>query len=174
MHINTVLNPTPFSCFAVKVRSRAESTVTELLRSKGYDVLLPTYTDRRKYTDRVKKAHRALFPGYVFVRFDPANVHEVVTTQGVSYIVRTGNMLQPLAQEEEITLERLCDLIDGCTPCENFAVGERVWIRSGPLQDRQGTLVRVGGKDRLVLSIDSIFSSVSVDLRDTAVSRCDA
>ena len=88
MHPSTANNCSSPSCFAVKVRSRAESTVTELLRSKGYDVLLPTYTDKRKYTDRIKKMNCALFPGYVFVRFNPQAVHEVVTTQGVSYVVR--------------------------------------------------------------------------------------
>ncbi len=91
----------------------------------------------------------------------------------MSYIVRTGGAIEPLPLEEELTVQTLCDGVTGFEPWNQFAVGQRVAIESGPLKGRQGTLVRVGEQDRLVLSLNSIFSSVSVDLHDTLVRVCE-
>lgn len=159
-------------CFAVKVRSRAETTITGTLRRKGYDVLLPTYTHRHQYSDRVKHSSRALFPGYVFVRLDPRQLLGVISTEGVSYIVKSGNTLCPLPSVEEDLLQSLSTLADVCQPCEFPQVGQRVMIKSGPLQNQRGTLVRIGNRDRLVLSLGSIFSSVMVNLQDVDLESC--
>ena len=161
-------------CFAVKVRSRAEATITDMLRRKGYEVLLPTYTHRRQYSDRVRMASCALFPGYVFVRLNPQELLGVISTQGVSYVVKSGSMLQPLPREEECLLESLAEFVEECEPCHSYQAGQRVQIMSGPLKNQQGTLVRMDGKERIVLSLNSIFSSITVNLRDTEVVCCDA
>ena len=156
-------------CYAVKVRSRMEGSIGVALKQKGFDVLLPTYTDRRRYSDRVKAVSRALFPGYVFVRTEMKELLPLVSTEGVSYIVKSGNAPHPLPQQEVAAIESLCRMDAPCSPCENLNVGQRVTIESGPLSGLQGILTRIGDNDRLVISINSIFSSVSVDLRDTAV-----
>lgn len=156
-------------CFAVKVRSRAETTITGTLRRKGYEVLLPTYTHRQRYSDRFKRSSRALFPGYVFVRLNPEQLLGVISTEGVSYIVKSGNTLRALPPADELLLQSLSTLPDQCQPCEFPQAGQRVQIKSGPLENQHGTLVRVGDQERVVLSLPSIFSSVAVDLGDVAV-----
>jgi transcription antitermination factor NusG len=155
--------------FAVKVRTRAEASVSGTLRQKGFSVLLPTYMARKQYTDRIKKERRPLFPGYVFVHLRPQQLLGLVTTNGVSYVVKHGKALQPLPSHEEVALHSLCGLSDACEPCENFEVGQQVRILSGPLKDQAGILTRVGGRDKIILRINSIFSSVSIDLNDTSV-----
>ncbi len=159
--------------FAVKVRTRAECNISKTLRQKGFEVLVPTCPKPRAQPTRQRKADTALFPGYVFVRLDPRELLSLVTTDGVSYIVRSGATIEPLPIEEELTVRTLCDHVTGFEPCNQFAVGQRVWIESGPFKGRQGTLARVGDQDRLVLSLNSIFSSVSIDLRDTTVRVCE-
>lgn len=156
-------------CYAVKVRSRMEGVISGALKQKGFDVLLPTYTDRRRYSDRVKSVSRALFPGYVFVRTEMRELLPLITTEGVSYIVKSGNAPHPLPQQEVAAIESLCRMTAACSPCENFHVGQKVRIESGPLHGLEGILARIGNNERLVISISSIFSSVSVDLKDTAV-----
>jgi len=158
--------------FAVKVRSRGECTVSKTLRHKGFEVLAPTSTPALSLLSKSRKAESALFPGYVFVRLDPRELLSLVTTEGVSYVVRNGSGLIPLPLEEELTVQSLCVNPTSFEPCNNFVVGQRVSIESGPLSGRQATLVRIGEKDRLVLSLNTIFSSVSVDLHDTIVRSC--
>lgn len=158
--------------YAVKVRSRAELSVSAALRGKGYDVLLPTFTDVRKYSDRIRKVDSAVFPGYVFVAMDTADIYRVIATPGVAYIVKICNSLQTLPPAEVALLQALSGMQSGYEPCASFALGERIRIESGPLRGQFGILTRKAGKDRVVLSLNSIFSSVSVDLRDTVIRLC--
>jgi len=159
--------------FAVKVRTRGESNVSKALRQKGFEVLAPIFAPPHALTTRARKTDTALFPGYVFVRLDPRKLLQLVTTEGVSYVVRSGKSLAPLPLEEELTVQSLCEYAAPCEPWNQFVVGERVSIESGPLKGRRGTLMRVGDKDRLIVSLNSIFSSVSIDPRDTIVRACE-
>jgi transcription antitermination factor NusG len=161
------------SCYAVKVRLRQESAVGRSLKHKGLNVLMPSYIDRRRYSDRVKQVSCALFPGYLFVWMDTEAFREVVSTDGVSYLVRSGSSFQPLLPEEITTLEALCKEDAGCKPSPNFSVGRRVSIESGPLKGLCGILVQVGKNDRIVISINTAFRSVSVDVRDTVIRALD-
>jgi transcription antitermination factor NusG len=158
--------------FAVKVRSRGELNVSRALRQKGFEVLAPTRTIAPSRPHGTRTTDTALFPGYVFVRLDLREMLALVTTDGVSYIVRNGKSLAPLPLEEELTVQSLCEGTTPCEPWNQFVAGQRVSIESGPLKGRRGTLMRIGDKDRLIISLNSIFSSVSVDSRDTIVRAC--
>jgi transcription antitermination factor NusG len=155
--------------YAIKVRSCSEMAIADGLRKKGYAVLSPSYIEKRQYSDRVRKTDRALFPGYVFVSIDISSLLPLVSTDGVSYVVKTGHSIQPLPDKEVILIESLCKLRDRCRPFAPLQVGQRIAIESGPLSGLEGILVRIGDKDRIVLSVDSVFQSVSVDLHDTKV-----
>lgn len=159
-------------CYAVKVRSRTEIAVSAALRDKGFEVLMPTYTDRRRYSDRIKKTTCALFPGYAFVRMEPDNLSQLATTPGVNYVVMACKTLCPMPPDEEFTLRTLCGMDGGFEPCDDFAIGEPVNIETGPFRGYQGILVRKAGKERVVLSLSSILSSVSIDLRNTVIKAC--
>ena len=57
--------------FAVRVRTKHESGVAELLAGKGYEFFLPKHICRKQWSDRIRSVETALFPGYLFCRFDP-------------------------------------------------------------------------------------------------------
>jgi transcription antitermination factor NusG len=173
MHITLTPSSRPVhGYYTVKVRSRAEISVSASLREKGFDVLLPTFRSVRQYSDRIRKVDSAVFPGYVFVAMDIADLYRVSITSGVDYIVKVCNSLQPLPGTEVALLQALSGMQSGYEPCEPYALGERVRIESGPLRGQTGVLVRNVRRDRVVLSLNSIFSSVSIDLRDTIVRPC--
>src|ERR1035438_4787262 len=56
--------------YAVAVRSNFERIVAQSLRQKDYEVFLPTYLAKRRWSDRTKVVECALFPGYLFCRMD--------------------------------------------------------------------------------------------------------
>src|SRR5579871_4457310 len=71
--MESLMSPTPTtapitSWFALRVRSRSEIMVRILLEAKGYQSYVPSHTSERQYSDRLKRAEVALFPGYVFCR----------------------------------------------------------------------------------------------------------
>jgi transcription antitermination factor NusG len=163
--------------FAVKVRVRCEETIASTLRDKQYEVLSPSFTELRQYSDRVRKVQRALFSGYIFAAMDPDKMLPVLSTEGVQYVVRSGSGVQPLSEDEVRTVTALCKMdaqqSQTCTPCDYLKVGQRVRIEVGPLAGLEGVLVRVRDVDRVVVTVESLHSSVSVEIGHTRIKVLD-
>lgn len=170
MHSMTSLNEVAMGVYAVKVRAAGETAVAETLRNKGFEVLMPLVETRRQYSDRIKCTNRALFPGYVFVRLEGGTLLPLISTHGVSYLVRTGRAVEPISAEDLMKIKVLCNEVVDCEICEYLSVGQRVLVETGPLTGLTGVLTKIGGNSRIVLSISNIFRSVSVDVKDTKVS----
>src|ERR1700733_6836709 len=100
--------PTSLPCYAVRVRSRGEQFVADLLRHKDFQVLVPTFTEGRPYSDRVSRVTSALFPGYVFVRVGSQDLMRLLSTDGVSYVLRNGEAGGSLSDQETLAVEALC------------------------------------------------------------------
>jgi transcription antitermination factor NusG len=155
-------------CYAVRVRTRREHAIASNLRGKQYEILNPIYIAQRRYSDRIRKVPCALFPGYIFVRMEAANILPLVTTPGVSHVLGTGSLLSPLSDEETRTIEALCrmnaDQSKACQPCAYLRVGQKVRIEVGPLAGLEGVLVRVRNIQRVVVTVESLHSSVSIEV----------
>jgi transcription termination/antitermination protein NusG len=155
--------------FAVQVAPRCEATVAGLLEYKGSQSFLPTYKSLRRWSDRTKTLHLPLFPGYVFCRSNGPVLGLVVSTPHVVRIVGLGGKPSPIDETEIDALQRVERSGTMSQPCPYLRVGERVQIKSGPLSGIVGILVQIRNESRLVISIDAIMKSVSVDA--TAVER---
>ncbi len=157
-------DPAKLSWYALKVRSRGEEAVKTQLAGKGYDLFLPTLTESRKYTDRIKKVEVAVFPGYLFCRLDPEHRLPILKTPGVDYVVGRGKLPEPIPEEEISALQKA--LSSGLTlqPWPYLTVGERVLIQFGSMMGVEGILVGTKGQERLVLSVTLLQRSVSVEI----------
>jgi transcription antitermination factor NusG len=162
-------------CYAVKVRSRGEEVIANTLRAKHYEVLLPSYTALRRYSDRTRKVSCVLFTGYVFVRMNPENMLNLVSTVGVSYVVRSASGLLALSEAETRTIETLCQANKEASiePCSYLRVGQRVRIETGPLIGLEGVLVRVRDMERVIVSVETLHSAVSIEIGHTRVRAID-
>jgi transcription antitermination factor NusG len=157
--------------FAVKVRGRFEKSVTECIGSKGIETFLPVYSERRRWSDRVKTFEVPLFAGYAFCRIRPADRLPILTIPGVLHFVGFGRELVPVAESEIESIRSL--LRSGTTPVPRpyLAEGERVCVAEGPLRGVEGVLLRGGDADHLVVSINLLQRSVAVTIdRDSLVS----
>jgi len=155
--------------FAVKVRTRNESTVHTILQSKNFESLLPVYTERRRYSDRVKQIDVPLYPGYVFCRFDPAQRLPILTTPKVEYIVANGKTPQPVEDKEMEAIQRLIEAGIDARPVPYLREGQRVVIEEGSLAGVEGLFVTSKGGDRVVLSVELLQRSVAVQVDRLAV-----
>jgi transcription antitermination factor NusG len=164
---------TSLACFAVRVRTRGEEYVANLLRQKDFQVLAPTYTELRRYSDRVCRVTSALFPGYIFVRMDNRDLMRLLSTVGVSYVVRNGETSGSLSSQETRAIEALCKGREFREPCSYLRVGQRVRIESGPFMGVEGVLVKVQDVGRVVITVDSLCSSVSVQIEPNRIRLLD-
>jgi transcriptional antiterminator RfaH len=155
--------------FALQVHSGKEGWIAAHLLGQGYECFLPKYKTIRQWSDRNKKLELALFPGYLFCRFDPLLRLPVLKTPGV--IQAVGYNRAPVAiEEEEIrAIRRMVESGLPTQPWPYLTVGDRVQIRSGALRGLQGILISIKGNRRLVLSVSLLQRSVAVELDSGAV-----
>jgi len=155
--------------FALRVRSKAEQLVGTALSGKGCEVFVPTYLERRKYASCVKKVEVALFQGYLFCRLDVNRRLPVLTTPGVEHIVSCGGIPQPIADTEIAAIRTVVDSRLPVIPWPYLKAGHPVRIEFGPLAGLEGQVVLEKSRERLVLSVDLLQRSVSVEIERTWV-----
>lgn len=150
--------------FALRVRSRSELMVKQVLEAKGYPSYSPSYIVERQYCDRIKHVESALFPGYVFCRFAPSEILPIVSTPAVQNVVGIGPHPQAIsdAEIERIQLGVLHG--QGVAPCTYLQTGQRVRVRSGALSGIEGLLIEVRNRHRLVIAADILQRAVSLEI----------
>lgn len=154
----------PLEWFALQVRAKSEALTERALASNSYETFLPTYTDCRRYSDRVKKVQAALFPGYVFCRFDATNRLPLLVTPGVIQIVSFARGPAPIDEPEVEALRRLVHADFDLRPWPWLTTGDRVRVEHGAFAGVEGILVRTEGSDHLVLSISLLQRSASIKI----------
>jgi transcription antitermination factor NusG len=150
--------------FVAYTSANHEKRVTEQLMQRSVDHFLPLYESVRRWKDRRMKLQLPLFPGYVFVRLALCDRLNVLQVPGVARFV--GFNGQPsVLPDEEIEALRVSLNSNLCAePHPYLTLGRRVRIKRGPLQGMEGILVRKKNTLRLVLSIDLIMRSASVEI----------
>lgn len=157
--------------YALFVRSRHEFATSEQLKKKGIEVLLPTVTRMRRWSDRNKAVTFPLFPGYVFVRVRPnaETFLEVLKTHGsVSFVSHVPGHPTPADPREMEALQKMlcsCDKLD-LYPC--LSVGRPVVIKRGPLQGAEGILMKKEEHDHFLININILGRSIGtcIDAED--------
>jgi transcription termination/antitermination protein NusG len=150
--------------FAVWTRSRHEQVVRTQLDEKHITAFLPTMARWSRWKDRKKKVDFPLFPGYVFVRVDPAERLKVLKCTGVVSIVSFNGEPAPVPDQEIDNIRTLVDSTLPYDPCPMIKTGAMVEVTHGPLKGVVGRLMRKGTQERLVLSVDLIGQAVSVQV----------
>ncbi len=150
--------------YAIWTRSRHEQVVREQLERKGLEAFLPTITRWSRWKDRKKQVEWPLFPGYCFVRFNPAERLPVLQCTGVVSIVSFDGDIVAIPEHEIEGIRTLLASELQFDPCPMIREGAMVQVTHGPLQGIVGRLVRKGAHARLILSVDLIGQAVSVEV----------
>lgn len=150
--------------FAVRVRARAESTVSQFLRGRGFDTLCPTFQERRQYSDRIKTLDSALFPGYLFCQMDRNDRLPILSTPGVETIVGFGREPHPVDPLEILAVQAVIRSGLMARPHPFLRIGQKVRVESGPLASLEGILVATKTDHRLVVSVSLLQRSIAAEL----------
>jgi transcriptional antiterminator NusG len=157
------------SWFAIQVLASREKRVHTMLTYKGYEVLLPLYKTVTKWSDRYKESERALFPGYLFARFDPNLRLPIIATSDILQIVGFGNRPVQIPEDEIDAIQILVSSHAQASPHPYLRVGEKVMITEGPLAGMFGMLARAKTALRLVITIELLQRSVAVEVDANSV-----
>ena len=149
---------------AVQVAPRHETIVSTVLRTKGYEEFLPTYRVKRQWSDRRKEIEVPLFTGYVFCRLNSGIGWPIVTTPGVIRLVGTSREVAVIDDREIEAIQLVVKAGVKMEPCVYAKLGDRVRITDGPLNGVEGIVTGHKNQQRLILSVNLIQSSVSVEV----------
>jgi transcription antitermination factor NusG len=150
--------------WALYTRHQHEKVVADTLSAKGFEVFLPLYESVRRWKDRRKQLSLPLFPCYVFVRSELSRQIHVVSTPGVHMILSRGERVAVIPDWEITAVRRSLEGSRSVEPHPYLKCGERVRVTRGSLLGVEGVLVRKKNLCRLVLSVDMLARSVSVEI----------
>jgi transcriptional antiterminator NusG len=155
--------------YAVYTQPRHEYKVNDRLIKKKIETFLPLVERWSRRKDRRKRIQLPLFPGYLFVRslMDPYSHLEILKTEGVVRILGSDGKPVPIPEVQIVGIQTLIRNGVTITPCAYLKEGMRVRVVNGPLRGIEGILLKAQfQKHRLVLSVDIIKESVSVEIDD--------
>src|SRR5215472_12273701 len=162
--------------YAAYTCAHHEKRVAEQLAARVVEYFLPLYRSGRRWQDRSVHVELPLFPGYVFVRISLGQRMSVLQIPSVVHLVSAKGQPVPIADQDMERLRAGLSASLCARPHPFLTVGRLVRIIRGPLQGLEGILVRGKGLTRVVVSLEMIQRSISVDLETDAVEpiRCGA
>lgn len=153
-----------FGWFAIFTNRRYEKKVTDHFQYLGIESFLPTYSCKRTWKNRQKVTLKVpLFPNYLFARFESRQRGFVLGVPGVQDII-SGPRHANAVPDHYIETLRTGLALGRILPHYKVEVGDRVRIVAGPMAGVEGVLARIRSEFRVVLTIESIRQSVSIEV----------
>jgi transcription antitermination factor NusG len=158
--------PEESNWYAVHTMARHEKRITAQLESKRVCTFLPLLHEIHRWSDRRSTVEIPMFSCYAFVRI-------IQTVDERLKVLRTPGVLGFVGSERQGTsipdkqIESLRTAISEKIPCfphRFVTAGKRVRIRGGSLDGIEGILVRKGRAQNLVVSIELLHRSASIQL----------
>jgi transcription antitermination factor NusG len=150
--------------FAIQVKARSEKVIAAIAKNKGYEEFVPTYKERRRWSDRFKVLELPLFAGYVFCRLDIERRLPILTIPGVVGFVSAGKTPLPISDEEVASIQATVASGLVAQPFPFLERGQLVRLEAGPLAGLEGFYLEDRKQDRIVVSISILQRSVAIEI----------
>lgn len=152
--------------YAIRTRSRHEKVAANELAQRGIQVFLPLVSSVRQWSDRKTEVELPLFPGYAFVRvaYFSGDRVRVLQATGVAGFVGSNPSGAPIPDEQLEAVKTLLLNKVAVTEHPFLKVGQRIRVKGGSLHGVEGMLVAVNGLRNLVISVEPIQRSLSINL----------
>ncbi|MEY4387579.1 MAG: hypothetical protein RLY20_2862 [Verrucomicrobiota bacterium] len=160
--------------FCLKAQPKREHIAAERLRQiSGVEVFLPRVRFQRKTARGPVWFTEALFPGYVFARFDFKNqFRQVNHATAIRGIVHFGDQF-PVVPEEALAELRTAvgaELVH--TIADPLAAGEEVEVASGAFRGLKAVVSRVmPARDRVLVLLEFLGRQTGVEVAASEVVR---
>jgi transcription antitermination factor NusG len=143
-------------------KSRNEKALAQDLIYREINYFLPmTWTVRRK-SRRTTKSLLPLFSGYLFFCGDEKSRLELLKTNRVANLIEVQDQQQLV--DELLQIEQVLRAGEPLTPHKYLKQGQKCRVIAGPLMGIIGIIVSIKGQMRLVLQVDILGQSASVEI----------
>ncbi|MBD3315467.1 MAG: hypothetical protein GF344_06740 [Chitinivibrionales bacterium] len=142
-----------------KVKPRQEKALAWELYNQEIEYYLPMYLKitRRRDNNKPRKSVVCLFEGYICYCASRGHERDVFRTGRVVNLVEVRNQKRFIDELDQIyhALERGV-AIEPLTSTENLLPGTRIRVESGPMRGIVGSVIRVQGAHKLILSVEGL------------------
>lgn len=139
----------------------------EHLERQSVDCLTPMITLEKMVRGKRGEVSEPLFPNYLFVKFDPEDIHTTTinSTRGVSHFVRFGALPATVPEKviHQITHYQQEEIVDPHTPWP----GDSVIITEGAFEGLQAIFTEPDGEMRSMLLLNLLNRQVVQSVKNT-------
>ena len=155
--------------YAVYTKPRHERKVNAHLSREGITTFLPDIERWSRRKDRKKKIMYPIFPGYLFINTELSveNRLKVIKTRGVVRILGTKGVPTAIPENQIEAIQRIVNNDKEISPYPYLKTGQMVRVINGPLNGVEGIFISDKGKGKLVISVDILHRSVSVEIEES-------
>ena len=162
------------SWYVASTIPRKESLALAQLERQGFSAFLPRFRKPWRHARRQGVRLAPLFPGYVFIAFDPASApwRSINGTFGVGRLIGSDTGPQSVPEAFMRQLMARCEngivasLVDGLEP------GERVRIMSGPFADRLAVIEKLDGAARVSVLLEVMGTQARLKVSASQLAPC--
>lgn len=158
--------------YVVQSKPREEERALHFLKEKGFQTYLPRMEVVKVRKFKNVKSKQALFPGYLFCRFDKdENLGHVRWTQGVKKLLPES--VSPMFVDDEIVQAiHSLEQEDGVIRQQPLQKNDQVRIARGPLKDLLGVFDHWSSdQGRIRVLLNFINYQASVELHHSLVEK---
>ena len=166
-----------FEWCAAQLKPNALSIAERHLSRQGFKTFCPKRREDQRRGGKFVKQTVPLFPGYIFVQFDPQSFawRALNSTRGLTRLI-TDTRGRPAIMPKEFMAAMMARCTeDGLfTAANSFAAGDEIRIVSGPFAD---TITRIESADRqgrLEILLDIMGQAVRTHVPASAVEKINA
>ena len=120
---------------------------------------------KQKYRGEWQIRKEKLFPGYLFMDLDAAQIEPVreALRRATEHakVIRTGEELYPIHEEEEKLLRRLTGNTTNVAVSVGVIEGDKIIVREGPLIGMEGMIKHIDRHKRMAVLEVELFNRVS-------------
>jgi transcriptional antiterminator RfaH len=148
--------------FVLNVRHRSEKKVAQVCEAHGLDYYLPLRSETKIYQRRKVTVKKPLFPGYIFVAFEPDDR---------IYLLRTNHIIRFIVPpSENVLIYQLEQIRKALEIDETLGVGNairqgrRVRIKAGPFMGVEGVVESARKTSVVRLNVELIGQAAVLEI----------
>ncbi|WP_386685014.1 transcription termination/antitermination protein NusG [Loktanella sp. R86503] len=163
-----------FQWFVAQLRPQGLARAQEHLQRQGFRTFSPEIHTAVLRSGVSRRVRKPLFPGYLFVSFDPANSEWIAinSTRGIARLISTDpRHPSPLPAALMSAIRARCDASGLLLPQADFQVGDRIRVLAGPFAHVVTTIEALPGPARIGVLMELMGGKVRTSIPVTQIQK---
>ncbi|WPZ31550.1 transcription termination/antitermination NusG family protein (plasmid) [Sulfitobacter sp. OXR-159] len=160
--------------FVAQIRPNGLAQARVHLRRQRFESFSPERMGTRLHQGRLVQKRQPLFPGYLFVQFDPAAAGwtAINSTRGIArLLLQDPRRPRPLPQGLMAGLQARCGPDELVKPADDLQVGDQIRILSGPFADFITQIDHLPDSERVGVLLDLMGRDVRTSLHRNQINK---